>query len=100
MASHGVRRGGEAGDVDDAVGDAVAHVVVVEDAERWRRPARFLLADQLDDDGAVGGVERGGGLVEQQDRVVGDEAAGDVDALLLAAGEGGGRQRPQPLAAG
>src|SRR3546814_7223544 len=25
------------------------------------------------------------------------EAAGDVDALLLAAGEGGGRQRPEPL---
>ena len=63
-------------------------------------PCRLLLGDQLDHHLAVAGIERGGRLVEQQDRMVGDEAARDVDALLLAAGEGRRRQRPQPLAAG
>ena len=60
-------------------------------------PARFFSVDQFDHHGAVGGIERGGRLVQQQDRQIGDEAARDVDALLLAAGEGRGRQRPQPL---
>jgi hypothetical protein len=59
----------------------------VEDADQ-RGAARQCLVDQSDHDGAVVGVERGGRLVEQQDRIVGDEAARDVDALLLAAGEG------------
>ena len=40
-------------------------------------------------------IQRSGWLVQQQDRVAGDEAAGQVDALLLAAGEGGGRDRVQ-----
>ncbi len=33
------------------------------------------------------GIERGGGLVEQQDRRVAQEGAGNGDALLLPAGE-------------
>ncbi len=61
----------------------------MEDAEEG--DARLLLLlDHCNDDFAVLGVERGGRLVEKQDRVVGDEAARDVDALLLAAGEGRG----------
>ena len=60
-------------------------------------PLTFLLVDQFDHHGAIGRIERGGRLVQQQDRQIGDEAARDVDALLLAAGEGRGRQRPQPL---
>ena len=46
---------------------------------------------------AVGGIEGGRGLVEQQDGIVAHEAARDVDPLLLAAGERGRRYRPQPL---
>ena len=80
----------------------------IRSAIRWRissswtiatmaTPWRFFSIDQLDHDGAVGRIERGGRLVQQQDRQIGDEAARDVDALLLAAGEGRGRQRPQPL---
>ena len=69
---------------------------VVEDADD-RRAGVAALADQVDHAVAVGDIERGGRLVEQQHRIVGDEPARDVDALLLAAGEGRGRQRPQPL---
>ena len=80
----------------------------IRSAIRWRissswtiatmaTPWRFFSLDQLDHDGAIGRVERGGRLVQQQDRQIGDEAARDVDALLLAAGEGRRRQRPQPL---
>ena len=46
---------------------------------------------------AIGGVERGGRLVEDQQLVLAGEAARDVDALLLAARKGRGRQRPQPF---
>ena len=59
------------------------------------RAAPLLLGDQVDHHRAVGGVERGGRLVEQQDRQVRQKAARDVDALLLAAGEGRRRQAPQ-----
>jgi hypothetical protein len=83
-------------DVDHAIGDAIAHVLVVKDAEDGHA-GRLALVDQVDDHAAVRGVERGGRLVEQQDGMLADEAPGDVDALLLAAGERGWRQRPQPL---
>ena len=73
-----------------------ADLGVVEDADD-RRARRLPLQDQLRHDRAVGGVERRGRLVQQQDRHLGDEAARDVDALLLAAGEGRRRQAPQPL---
>ena len=52
--------------------------------------------DQIDDDSAVGGVERGRGLVEQQDGPPRRQAAGDVDTLLLATGERRRRQVPEP----
>ena len=51
--------------------------------------------DEFGDALGIGGVERGGRFVEQQDRLVGDQAARDVDALLLAAGEGRRRQMPE-----
>ena len=55
----------EAGHVDDAVGDRVTDVLVVEDAQDGDA-APLLLADQLDARRPVGGVERGGRFVEQQ----------------------------------
>ena len=82
-------------ELDAAVGDGVAHFLVVEDADDGAA-ALLGLADQLDHDAAVGRVQRGGGLVEQQQPRRQDEAARDVHALLLAAGEGGRRQAPQP----
>ena len=57
----------------------------------------FLLVDQTDHHLAIGRIERCGRLIQQQDRMIGNEAARDIDALLLTAGEGRGRQRPQPL---
>ena len=60
----------------------------------WRCRGRRSFADQLGDDLAVARVERGGRLVKQQQRKLGDESARDVHALLLATGEGGGRQAP------
>ena len=80
----------------------VASATASRTAVSWKMPAsamprRLGFADHGDDDVAVLGVERGGRLVEQQDRVAADEAAGEVDPLLLAAGEGGGRQRVQAV---
>ena len=49
--------------------------------------------DQLDDSIAVRAVERGGRLVEQQDRVPGDQAASDIDAAAVR------RPRRSPAAA-
>src|SRR3954470_7613650 len=48
--------------VDDAVGDQVAYFVVMDDGDH-RHALTFLLGDQLDHDGAVGGVQRGGRFV-------------------------------------
>ncbi len=76
------------------VATRLAHRDVVEDTDD-RRAGFAALADQVDHAVTVGGVERRGRLVEQQDRIVGDQRAGDVDPLLLAAGEGRGRQGPQ-----
>src|SRR5262245_12734523 len=55
------------------------------------------LGDQLDDAGSARRIERGRRLVEQQDRMTPGKAARNVDALLLAAGEGRRRQAPQAL---
>ena len=55
----------------------------------------FGLFDQVHHRRAVAAVEGGGRLVEQEDRIVNGEAAGDVDPLLLAAGEGGRGKVPQ-----
>src|SRR5215469_12798168 len=91
---HAVR--GELRDVDHPVGGARAHVIIVYDT-RNRRAALLLFVDEIHHDRTIVCVERGGRLVEQQDRQVGQEAARDVDALLLAAREGRRRQPPQSL---
>src|SRR5437660_6696310 len=87
-----VRR--ELRDVDHPVGGARAHVVVVHDT-RNRRAALLLFGDEIHHDGTIGRIERGGRLVEQEDRQSGQKTARDVDPLLLAAREGRGRQSPQ-----
>ena len=46
------------------------------------------LFEGVDDEFFGFAVERGGGLVEQEDGAVADHDAGDADALALAAGEG------------
>ena len=83
----GVRR-------EQAVSDGVTHVGVVADRDD-RGAARLRLVDHGDDRGAVLGIERGGGFVQQQHRMAADEAAREVDPLLLAAGEGRRRQGMQ-----
>src|SRR5690606_9112352 len=82
------------GHLEDAIGDAVACRAVVKDAQQGGTALAGLL-DQLDDDGTIAGIERGGRLVEQQDRMARREGARQVDALLLAAREGRGRQVPE-----
>ena len=54
-------------DIDEAVGDRVADLVVMDDRDDGDAPA-FLLGDQRDHGRAVVGVERSGRLVEQQER--------------------------------
>ena len=75
------------------VRQAGANVLVVEDGEE-PGPAGPPLGDQLDHRVAILGVQRGGRLVEDEQRMVAGEAARDVDPLLLAAGERRRRQRP------
>ena len=69
---------------------------VMEDADDGRA-LRPRLLDHLEHAGPVGRIERGRRLVEQQDRRSGGKAAGDIDPLLLAAGEGDRRQVPEGL---
>src|ERR1700743_3621035 len=60
-------RAGERCHVDDAVCNKVAHLVGMNDRHHGD-VLPFLLADQFDHDRAVGRIERGGRLVQQQDR--------------------------------
>ncbi len=71
-------------------------IIIVHDGDDGDAAPLFF-RDQLDHGGAVGGIERSGRLVEQQDRPLGQKAARDVDALLLAAREGDRRDLPQAL---
>lgn len=70
-----------------AVGDVITYSFVMEDADDGCATG-FGFVNQFHHRGAVFGVQRGGRFVEQQNGVVDDKAAGDVDALLFAAGEG------------
>src|SRR5262245_5205118 len=85
---------GKPGDVDDAIGDGIADVLVMDDGNDCGAAA-FLFGDQIDHGPAVLGVERGGRLVEQENRQLGEKATRNVDALLLAARERRRRQAPQ-----
>ncbi len=73
----------------------VARRRIMEDADD-RRAGGARLRDHRQHPLAIGRIERGGRLVQQQDRRAGGKAAGDIDPLLLAAGEGDGRQMPEP----
>lgn len=53
------------------------------------RPAHGEPPYRLDDGFLAGPVERGGGLVQEQDRPVGEERPGQGDPLALACGEPG-----------
>lgn len=68
----------------------------MEDADD-RCPARLGFGDEVDDGGPVGGVEGCRRFVEEYDGIVDDEAAGDINTLLLATGEGGWCERPEPF---
>ena len=66
-----------------AVGDVITYIFVMEDAYDGCATG-FGFANQFHHRGAVFGVQRGGRFVKQQNGVVDDKAAGDVDALLFA----------------
>ena len=85
-----------AGDIDHVVGEAIAKRLIVE-YRNDRGTGRLALLDQFDNGFAVLLIERCGRLVEQQYRLFGHEAAGNVHALLLAAGKCCRRQRPETL---
>ena len=71
-------------------------LVIMDDGDHGDALA-FLLRDEIDHHGAIGRIERSGRFIQQQDRQIGDETAGDIDALLFAARERRWRQRPQRL---
>ena len=75
------------------VRQAGANVLVVKDGEETG-PAGPPFGDQFDHCVAVLSVQRGGRLVEDEQRMIAGEAAREVDPLLLAAGERRRRQRP------
>jgi len=68
-----------------ACGHFRARIFIVEDTDN-RRTALACFDDQIGDHVTIFRVERSGGLVEQKQRVPGDQAARDVHALLFAAG--------------
>jgi hypothetical protein len=74
-------------DVEQARGEGADGGAVVGDEQE----GGFLLAVEAGEQGvelfAEGGVERGGGFVEDEQVGFGDEGAGEADALELAAGE-------------
>src|SRR5687768_15110467 len=96
VRSFSCRSSGEACHVDDTARDVCADVFIVENTDQRRTPS-LLLLDELDDDGAIGGVERSGRLIEQQNGDVGNKAARNVDALLFAARKRSRRQAPHPF---
>src|SRR5271166_4194724 len=77
--------------VHDRIGNAVAHALVVDDRDNGG-PLLFLLDNQARDDCTVGGIERGGRLIQQQNRQLRQESAGNVDPLLFATRERRRRQ--------
>ncbi len=77
------------------IGHGVAHLVVVEDADNGN-PPRLGIGDHADHHVPVGRVQRGGRLVQQQDRMSADEPPRQIDPLLLAARERRRRQAVQP----
>ena len=86
------------GEVEHAVGDRGGARLVRDHHDRL---AELLdrVAQELEDLGAGRRVEVAGGLVGEHDVRLGDERSGDRDALLLAAGELGGRcerRSPRP----
>ena len=84
----------EGGNGEQPVGDAIAYVRVVADGDDGGA-ARLRLVDHCHHNRTIVGVERCRRFVEQQDRMTADEATREVDPLLLAAREGGGRQGVQ-----
>src|SRR5258707_15322490 len=66
------------GDFVDSIGQQLAHAEIVEDADQ-SAAGIAALRDQLDDAVAIVGVERGGRRIEQEDRVVADQRAPDID---------------------
>ena len=83
------------GEEEDAVGDRRRAGVV---SDHHRRLACFLdcQAKQFEDLTARLRVEVAGRLVREDDRRLGDERAGNRDALLLSAGELGRPVLPDP----
>ena len=77
--------------IENAVGDLLAHFLIVEDAQLGDT-CRLFLGNHGHHNGPVGGVERGRRFIEQQHRMGGDEAARNIDALLLAARKSRWRQ--------
>ena len=82
--------------VEAAAGHRFTDFVVVKNADDGGAPGTRSV-DQLHHDPAVVGIQRCGRLVQQQHRLVGDQAVGNVHALLLTPGKSRGRQMPQTL---
>ncbi len=72
---------------DDAAVGVVGEDGVVGDEDEGGAFDAVELEQEVEDVGAVGGVEVAGGLVGEDDGRAEDEGAGEGDALLLAAGE-------------
>ena len=83
FVSHGSRCR-ELLDVDDFVGDRPTDLIVMRDCNH-RSPTTLFFRDEIDDHRAIAGVQRSRRLVKQQDRLIREKPARDVDALLLTA---------------
>ena len=71
----------------DAVADAADHGEVVRDEEHGQREALAQFGEQRENLRLHGDIERGGGLVGDEQGGAVDDGHGDHDALALASGE-------------
>ncbi len=71
----------------DAAGGAGGDFGIVGDEDEGCTLFLIHLEEEVEDDGAVGGIEVAGGLVGHEDGGAEHEGAGEGDALLFAAGE-------------
>ena len=76
------------------VGQAGEQGLVVEHADH-RGPLLLELEDEGNRLAGGGGVQGRGRLVQQEETRLGDDGVDDVDPLLFAAGEGGGKHVPE-----
>jgi len=79
--------------LDEARGHTFTRVFIMKDTDDRGAPLACF-HNEIGHHLPVFGIEGSRGFIKQQQRLLGDQTARDIDTLLFAAGERGGCQRP------